>query len=51
MKNLAGKFAKRGDLMMDFCAGTCLSAKAYMALDQHRKFVGGELDSEVLSAT
>lgn len=35
---------------MDFSTITCPKVKAFMLLDQHRKFVGFNADSESLSA-
>lgn len=50
MKNLSRKFRREGDLMMVTCAGSYHTAKVCMQLDKHTKFVGCDLDSDVLSA-
>lgn len=49
MKNLIEKSARESDMVMDFCAGTCLMKKTCMVLDQHGKLVRFSLDSDVLS--
>lgn len=36
---------------MNFCMDTCFAAKAFVLPDQHRKFVGGGVNSEMLIAT
>lgn len=50
MKDLVGKFTRGRDVVMDFCTGTYPTAKTSMLLDQHRKFVGCDLDSDLLMA-
>lgn len=35
---------------MDFCGGTCSTAKAFVFSDQHRTFVGCVVDCDVLTA-
>lgn len=50
MKDPKLKTSKAGDLVIDFCAVTCFKAKVCMLLDQHKTFVGCDLDSTVLSA-
>lgn len=51
MEELVRKFTSGEDLVMDFCFGTCPMARACILRDQHRRFVGCDLDSEPLSAT
>lgn len=50
MTDFMQKFSKAGDLVMDFCGVTCSKTKACMSPQQHRKFVGCNGDSKVLSA-
>lgn len=50
MKDLAGKLTSEGDLVIDLCAGSCLTVQACVPLDQQRKFSGCHLDSDILSA-
>lgn len=38
-----------GNFVIEFCAGICPTAKACMLVDQHRKLVGCDLDSDILS--
>lgn len=44
------KTRKAGDLVMEFCAVTCSTARACMSSDQHRDFVECDVDPEMLSA-
>lgn len=50
MKDLVGEFSRLGDVVMDFCAGIGPTAKICILLDKHRKFVGCNVDSELLTA-
>lgn len=43
-------FTISGDLLMSFRAGTCATAKVCVVLDQHRNFLGCNVDTEVVSA-
>lgn len=36
--------------MIDCCAGICLTARAWVLLDQHRNFAGCDLNSDAPSA-
>lgn len=50
MKNLLRKFSRAEDEMIKIFAGTSSTAKALMLLDQHRRFVKFNLDSDVVTA-
>lgn len=50
MKDLAGKFERKKHLRMDYCAGTCPTAKGCVLPVQHKQFTGCKSDWEVLSA-
>lgn len=50
IKDLVRKFSRLRDVVIDFCTGTCSAEKACMLLDQHRKFVECDLNSEMLTA-
>lgn len=50
MKKLAWKLSSLENLVIDFCAGICCTLKECMLLDQHKKFVRFDLDSELQSA-
>lgn len=51
IKHLVWKANKAGKLMMDLCAGTCSTAKAFMMLaDQQRKSVAWDFGPELPSA-
>lgn len=50
MKDLIRRFTKRGDWVMDYCAVTCPTAKAFLLLGEHRKFVSCHSDSELIHA-
>ena len=43
---LISKFTRPGDLVMDPCGGTFSTLHACMVLDKHRKFTGGDRDSD-----
>lgn len=49
LKDSAGESTRKGDLVMDLSITTCSRAKAFVLLDQHRKFSGYNLDSDLLS--
>ena len=44
MKFLVNKFTKGGDLVVDTCAGTFSTLKACMEMDNHRRFIGTDMD-------
>lgn len=50
MKHFVGKFKRRRDLLMDFCAGTCLMATTCVLLDQQTLLAGWDWDSDLLNA-
>lgn len=50
MKDLLRKYTRPENVVLDFCARTCSAAKACMLPDQHKKFVGCDVDSELLNA-
>lgn len=45
---MTGKVTRKRDLVMEFCAGLCSTAKSCVLQDQHRKFAGCDLDSDIL---
>lgn len=49
MKKLIWKPTGPGDVMTKFCAIICSTAKACRLLDQHKTFLGCDVDSEVLA--
>lgn len=49
MRDVGRKFSEAGAMVLDFCAGTCSTGKAWLLHDQHRKFVECDIDPEVLS--
>lgn len=49
-KNSVRKLSRPGSLVMDFCSGTCCTAKACMLVDQRGAFVGSFVDSELPTA-
>lgn len=50
LKYFARRFTGRVEFAIDFYVDTCPKAKMCMPLDQHREYVGCDLDSEVLRA-
>lgn len=48
MRDLGRKLSKAGDLILDFCASSCSTAKFFVFLDQHRKVVESDVISKVL---
>lgn len=49
MKDLLQKLSRCKDVVMDFCAGLYFTAKVCMLLDQHRSFMGCDVESELLT--
>lgn len=50
MMHLVQKFGRFGDVMMEFCAATCFTAKECMLPDRHRKAVVCDVKSKLLTA-
>lgn len=50
MKDSVRKFTKVGDFVLDICAGTYPTAKAFRLLAPLKKFAGWDLDSDFLSS-
>lgn len=48
MRDPKRKLTKAGDLTMNFCAGTCSTAKAFMLLQKHGKILGCDVHPQVL---
>lgn len=48
MKEVVEKFSRRGDLVMDYLAGTSATSKSCMLLLQNRRFVLFDVDPLLL---
>lgn len=49
-KALVRKASRPGNMVINFCAATCHTARACVLLDRRRRFVGCDVYSELLTA-
>ena len=51
LRDVIRKFTQPGDLVMDLFSGTAATAKACLSLDEHRRFVGCDIDGDCVNAS
>lgn len=51
MRELVEKYSRLGSLLMDVSAGIKSTARVCLSLNQHRQFIGFDIDEEVIEAS